>query len=131
MLLRAPRAPAAILLVLTRLQARSRGPVGRCAGVTMRPGFPIAILPGIVAELGRVFDLPLRDVGAKAAERFVVGERTPGDGIMAVTEPEESAKAHDGIADATGHLVDDNMIDLADVLAVSPIHLRSLDVFAR
>jgi len=37
------------------LHARSRFPVSRRTVVTMGPGFPIAILPGIVAELGRIF----------------------------------------------------------------------------
>jgi hypothetical protein len=37
------------------LHARSRFPVSRRTVVTMGPRFPIAILPGIVAELGRIF----------------------------------------------------------------------------
>jgi hypothetical protein len=52
----------------------SRLPVFRDAVVTMRANLPIAILPGIVAELGRVPQLVLRNIGAKSAKRL--GHRT-------------------------------------------------------
>ena len=42
-----------------------------------------------------------------------------------MTEPEESAKTHDGISNASGQLVDDEMIDLTDVLATRSVDLRS------
>jgi hypothetical protein len=43
--------------------------------MTMGPNFPIPILPGIVGELGRVFELLLRNIGAESAKRLVVRER--------------------------------------------------------
>src|SRR5438093_10270070 len=64
----------------------------------------IAILPGIVAELGRVFELLLRNIGAEAAERLVVSESGPGNRIVAVAETQEAAKAHDGVSDGPDSL---------------------------
>jgi hypothetical protein len=54
--------------------------------MTVRANFPIPILPGIVTELGRVFELLLRDIGAKSAERLVVTQGAPRDGIVTVAE---------------------------------------------
>ena len=36
------------------LHVLPRFPISRCSVMTMRPGLPIAILPGVVTELGRV-----------------------------------------------------------------------------
>jgi hypothetical protein len=96
----------------------------------MGANFPIAILPGIVAELGRVFELFFRNIGAKSAERLIVTQRTPRDGIVAVAETHEPAKAHDGIGHASRQLVDNEMIDLAYVLAIRSIDLGPVNVFA-
>jgi hypothetical protein len=41
---------------------------------------PIPILPGIVTELGRVFELLLRNVGAESAQRLVVSQGAQGMG---------------------------------------------------
>jgi hypothetical protein len=43
-----------VRLMLVRSHAFSRLPIFRCTVMTVRPSFPIAILPGVVAELGRV-----------------------------------------------------------------------------
>jgi hypothetical protein len=42
------------LRCVSALHTRPRFPISRCTVVTMRPGLPIAILPGIVTELGCV-----------------------------------------------------------------------------
>jgi hypothetical protein len=44
-----------VRLMLVRSHAFSRLPIFRCTVVTMCPSLPIAILPGVVAELGCVF----------------------------------------------------------------------------
>ena len=50
---------------------------------------------------------------------------------MAVAEPHKAAKTHDNIGDTTGHLVDDEVIDLTDFLAIGAIDLGPVDVLAR
>jgi hypothetical protein len=103
-----------------RLDACSGLPVFRRTVMTMGPNFPIAILPEIVAELRRVLELLLRNISAEPAKRLVVSERAPGNGIMAVAETHEAAKAHDGVGHASGQLVNDEMIDLTDAAASAP-----------
>jgi hypothetical protein len=61
--------------------------------MTMGANLPIAILPGVVAELWRVFKLLLRNSRAESAKRLVVSQGAPG---MAV-KTHEAAKAHDGV----------------------------------
>jgi DNA-binding IscR family transcriptional regulator len=96
----------------------ARLPVFSGAIVTMGANFPFPILPRIVAELGRIFELLLGNVSAEPAQRPIVGQRAPGNRIVAVAETHEAAKAHDGVGHASRQLVDDEVIDLADVLAI-------------
>src|SRR5439155_17951950 len=63
----------------TGLHACSRLPVFRRAVMTMGSNFPIAVLPGIVTELGRVFELLLRNIRAESAKRLVVSQDAPGN----------------------------------------------------
>jgi hypothetical protein len=72
--------------MLVRSHVFSRLPIFRCTVVTVCPSFPIAILPGVVAELGRVFELLLRNSRAESAKRFVVSQGAPRNGIVAVAE---------------------------------------------
>src|SRR5262249_48818049 len=113
------------------LHACSRLPVFRGTVMTMGANFPIAILPGIVTELGRVFELLLRNSRAESTERLIVSQGAPGNRIVAVTETHEAAKAHDGVGHASGQLVDDEMVDLTDIPAIGSIDRGSVDVFAR
>src|SRR5262249_50844517 len=113
------------------LHACSRLPVFRRTVMTMGANFPIAILPGIVTELGRVFELFLRNIGAESAKRLVVSQGAPWDGIVAVAETQEAPKAHDGIGHASRQLVDDEVIDLTDIFAIGSIDRGSVDVFTR
>ena len=57
--------------------------------------------------------------GAKTAERSIVCEGTPRNWIMAVAETHETANAHDRIRDPSRNLVDDEVIDFADMLSPS------------
>jgi len=98
--------------------------------MTMRVRLPSAILPRVIAELGRISQLLLGDIGSKTTKRRIICQSTPRDGIMAVPQPDEAAKAHDGISYATRHLVDDEVINLTDILSVCPIDLGPLNVFA-
>jgi hypothetical protein len=91
--------------------------------------FPFAVLPRVVAELRRVFQLLLRDFGAEPSERGVVSESAPRDWIMAVAQSQKSSEVHDRIGHAAGYLVDDEVIDLTDVLAVGAEYLGSINVF--
>ena len=57
------------------LHACSRLPVFWRTVMTMGANLPIAIPPGVVTELGRVFELLLRNIGAKSAKRLIVCPR--------------------------------------------------------
>ena len=45
-------------------------------------------------------------------------------------EAQEPAKANHGVGDAAGHLIDHEVVDLADVFAGRVLHLGSFDIFA-
>jgi hypothetical protein len=113
------------------LHACSPLPIFRRTVMTMGTNLPIAILPGVVAELGRVFELLLRNSRAESAKRLVVSQGAPGNRIVAVAKTHETAKAHDGVGHASGQLVDDEVIDLTDIPALGSIDRGSVDVFAR
>ena len=91
---------------------------------------PISVFPRVVAEFGRVAQLLLVDVGAKTTNRLVIGEGTPRDRIVAMTEAQEAAKTHDRIRDAARGFVDDEVIDLADILSVLSVDFRPVDILA-
>ena len=92
--------------------------------------FPISILPRVITELWSIFQHLLSDVRAEATERRVVLKRTPRDRIMAVIKAHEATEAHYGVTNTTRHLVDDQMIDLTDLLAIGTVDLRAVKVFA-
>jgi hypothetical protein len=69
------------------LHARPRFPISRCTVVTMRPGLPIAILPGIVTELGASLSCPSVMLVRKSPSDLSYERATPRDGIVAVTQP--------------------------------------------
>jgi hypothetical protein len=48
-----------------------------------------------------------------------------------MSQAHETAEADYGIANTPRHLVDDKVIDLADVVAISTVNFRALDVVAR
>lgn len=111
---------------------RASGPVDRRAVVLVRAGFPAAVLPGIVAELGRILQLVLRDAGAIGAERGILFQRGPRAWIVAVAQAEKAAERHDGVGHAPRELVDHEMIDVADFAhAFEPIDRGALNVLAR
>ena len=87
--------------------ATSRLPVRRRSVVLVGARFPISILPRVITELGRVLQLLFGDVGSKTTKRRIKCQSAPGDGIVAVAQPNKSAKAHDGIGHEAGHIVDD------------------------
>jgi hypothetical protein len=49
---------------------------------------------------------------------------------MAVIKAHEATEAHYGVTNTTRHLVDDQMIDLTDLLAIGTVDLRAVKVFA-
>src|SRR5947199_225736 len=51
----------------------------------------------VVAVSRRAFQLAQGDTGAIAAERGIVFQRLPGQGIVVVADAKESAKAQDGV----------------------------------
>ena len=113
-----------------KLKAWPRLPVSRHAVMTVSALGPISVFPRVVTEFGRVAQLLLVDVGAKTTNRLVIGEGTPRDRIVAMTEAQEAAKTHDRIRDAARGLVDDEVIDLADVLSVLSVDFRPVDILA-
>ena len=50
---------------------------------------------------------------------------------MAVTESKEPAEAHHGIQDATGDLVDQQVIDFTDAFIANSVDIRSLNILTR
>jgi hypothetical protein len=99
--------------------------------MAMGANFPIAILPRIVTELGRVFELLLRNIRAESAKRLIVTQGAPGNRIVAVTETHEAAEAHDSVGHASGQLVDDEVIDLTDIPAIVQKAAMRLDKQSR
>lgn len=73
-------------------------------------------------EFGRVPQLLLGDIGSKTTKRPIICQSAPGNGIMAVAQPNKSTKAHDGISHATYDLVDDEVINLSDILSICVIN---------
>src|SRR6266480_58949 len=49
----------------------------------------------------------------------------------AMAESHESAETHDRVGHTSGHLVDDEVVDLTNVLVGRSVDLSTLDVFAR
>ena len=70
--------------------------------MAMGDGLPIAIRPGVIAELWRVLELLFRDARAETFQRRIVLQGSPRNRIVAVAEPKEAAEAHDGIDDPSG-----------------------------
>src|SRR5262249_15959900 len=78
-----------------------------------------------------VLELLLGNVGAEPAQLRVIGEGAPRDRIVAVAKAHEAAEADDGVAHAARLLVDHQMIDLADMLAVRAVNFGAMHVLAR
>ena len=60
--------------------------------------FPISILPGVIAELRRIPELLLCDIGSEALDRRIIRQSAPWNGVVAVTQANKSAEAHDCIS---------------------------------
>src|SRR3979490_321159 len=91
----------------------------------------IVPVPGIVvAVLRRSFELIFGNAGAIAAKVGVVLQRLPGQGIVVVADPEETAETQDSVRDLAGHLIDHDALDRSDLGIVSSIHGRSFDLIA-
>ena len=63
----------------------------------MHSGFPTAIAPGIVTESWGILELLLGDAGAISIKRGVVFQSSPRQRVVAVTQTQKAAEAHDGI----------------------------------
>src|SRR4051812_37673657 len=72
------------------LLMRSHLPIVGGAVMFVPLRLPIAILPGVIAELRGVFQHLLTDVGPEAVERGIEVERAPRDWIMAMIQPHEA-----------------------------------------
>ena len=70
------------------------------------------------------------DAGAKSAKTGVVFERRPRNRVVAMRQPEKAAKAHHGVYHAPAHLLDDQVVDRANVLALRAVDRGSLDPVA-
>ena len=51
--------------------------------------------------LGRILQLLFRDVCTKAAKGFIVSQNTPRNRVVAVSQTQEAAEAHNGVGDST------------------------------
>src|SRR5688572_28248375 len=111
-------------------EASARLPVLRHAIMTMRTGRPVPVFPGVVTEVRCVSELLLCNVRTESTKRPVIGQSTPRDGIVAVTEAHESPKAHHRVGHAAGGFVDDEVIDFTDVLSILSVDFRPVDILA-
>jgi hypothetical protein len=50
---------------------------------------------------------------------------------MAVTKTKETAEAHDRVSDATGNLLDEQMVDFTNGLIAGAIDLSPLNILTR
>ena len=87
-------------------------PVGGGAVVLMRGGLPGAISPGIITKFGRVTKLRFGDSRSIAAKRGIILQRRPGDRVVAVCQPQESAETYDDVRYSAGNFLDQQVINL-------------------
>src|SRR3546814_6460513 len=53
---------------------------------------------------------------------LIIAKRRPGNGMIALSQPEEAARGQDGIGDLTGPLVEDELVDSAKFVAIAAMH---------
>src|SRR5262249_9578927 len=58
-------------------------------------------------------------------------KRPPRDGIAAMVQPRGAPEAHYCVPDATRHLINNQMINLADLIPAEAVHFRPVNLFAR
>ena len=92
---------------------------------------PVPVRPGVIAEDRRILQLLFGDPGDITVELRVIFQGTPGDGVVAMAEPQESTEAHDRVGDTAGELIDHQMVDFTDLLTVRFIDVGAFDIFAR
>src|SRR6185312_3793407 len=91
----------------------------------------VAPVPVAFAAIsGRTAQLVLGDAGAVAAKPCIVFQRLPGQGIVIVAEPEETAEAEHGVGHPAADLVDHDALDRADLALVRTIDGGALDLVA-
>src|SRR3954454_9604151 len=89
--------------------------------------FPLLFAPiELVApgELGRVVQLVLGDVGAKAMKLRIVRQLAPGDRVRVGLNGEKRDERRDGVNHLAAHLLDLKMLDGSDAAPVRIIHGR-------
>src|ERR1700689_2525350 len=76
-------------------------------------------IPGLVGGVfRRAFELRITDVDLISFESRVVFQQRPRQRIIVFAHAQETAEAHDGIADLSALLSDHHTLDLADLVAV-------------
>jgi len=68
------------------------------------------------------------DVGA---DRRIVGQHRPRQRVIAPADAQETAERHHRVGDPAGDLVDHDVVDRAERLALAIAHGRALDLVAR
>src|SRR3546814_521804 len=53
---------------------------------------------------------------------LIIAKRRPGNGMIALSQPEEAARGQDDIGDLTGPLVEDELVDSAKFVAIAAMH---------
>src|SRR3546814_19012920 len=64
----------------------------------------------------------LVDRGDKSTLCLSIAKRRPGNGMIALSQPEEAARGQDDIGDLTGPLVEDELVYSAKFVAIAAMH---------
>src|SRR3546814_3451002 len=73
-------------------------------------------------EAGGALQQSLVDRGDISTLCLIIAKRRPGNGMIALSQPEEAARGQDDIGDLTGPLVEDELVDSAKFVAIAAMH---------
>src|SRR3546814_10362555 len=73
-------------------------------------------------EAGGSVPQSLVDRGDISTLYLIIAKRRPGNGMIALSQPEEAARGQDDIGDLTGPLVEDELVDSAKFVAIAAMH---------
>jgi hypothetical protein len=91
---------------------------------------PVTIFPRVVTEFRRVPQPSFGNPRTIATQISVVLECCPGNWVVTMTQTKETAKAHHSVDDATGDLVDQQVVDFTDGFIANSVDIRSLNILA-
>lgn len=90
---------------------------------------PVTVDVAVCRPTSCAFDVLLGNVGCEFAPALVVGKFPPRGHVLLPAQPEKAAKRHDHIGDVSAFLVDHQMVNRANMLAFSALHVSSVDIW--